>query len=853
MKKLRKPLALILALALCIPSALAAPPATEGSAGDNVTWSVNFSANPNTITFSGTGPMADYTYGSSNDWNRYFQSPIIIQRGITYVGKCAFYNGNCASAVLYDSVTSIGSGAFQNCKQLTSVTILNGDVEIAENAFKDSNAITSFLVGDKNYGTPAAYFAEKGGSSGGGTVTPPVEAPLVNYVAPAGTTTIDTAAFIGNTTLETVVLPEGVTSIGNLAFASCPKLRSVTLPSTLTTIGDRAFQNCSSLETVVLPEGFAAVGESAFQNCAKLRSVTFPSTLTTLSKRAFKDCPALAAATLPDGLAALGEEAFWGCTGLKSLKLPAALTAVAGYSFQDLTALETVTLPEGLTAIGDSAFAYCVNLKDVALPSTLTEIGGSAFQGCTALTSIQLPEGLETLADLAFWRSGLTAVTVPQSVTAWGGSVFADCPALAQVTLTPGLETIGAAAFAYCPKLTEITLPEGLIYIGGSAFRDTGLTQVTIPASVTEVGAYAFGVREVDSGEWENVPDFKIIAPGGSAAEDYAKEWKLTFENSTPSVSRPSVPRHTHSWDEGVIVREPTERASGLRKYTCASCGAVKTESISAGWSAPVRGETVTILVHDPDDSVAVPGAPGGKVTIDNPNAQAGDTVTITLTPKNGYAVDTVAVLDSEGSPLPLTKLDDTHYTFTMPEGKVTVETAFRQVISFIDVPEGAFYADAVNWAVARGITTGTSATTFSPDMACTRAQIVTFLWRAAGSPKATAASPFTDVPAGSYYAAAVQWAVEQGITAGTGATTFSPDMTCTRAQAVTFLYRYEKSPVVGSGNTFADVVAGSYYAKAVQWAVDRKVTSGTGANTFSPNAICTRSQIVTFLYRDMA
>lgn len=191
-----------------------------------------------------------------------------------------------------------------------------------------------------------------------------------------------------------------------------------------------------------------------------------------------------------------------------------------------------------------------------------------------------------------------------------------------------------------------------------------------------------------------------------------------------------------------------------------------------------------------------------------------------------------------------------------MPGSKVDVKVEFVHIqnnLSFTDVQPDAYYYDAVTWAVEKGITAGTSATTFSPNDSCTRAQIVTFLWRAAGSPNASTNSPFTDVPVDSYYYDAVMWAVEQGITSGTSATTFSPDATCTRAQAVTFLYRYEKSPTVSETNNFVDVDTDAYYADAVQWAVGKNVTAGTSATTFSPNATCTRAQIVTFLYRDMA
>ena len=170
---------------------------------------------------------------------------------------------------------------------------------------------------------------------------------------------------------------------------------------------------------------------------------------------------------------------------------------------------------------------------------------------------------------------------------------------------------------------------------------------------------------------------------------------------------------------------------------------------------------------------------------------------------------------------------------------------------AFSDVATNAYYADAVAWAVENGITEGTSATTFSPDMACTRAQIVTFLWRAAGSPEpATTTNPFTDVQGGEYYYDAVLWAVEKGITGGTSATTFSPDAVCTRAQTVTFLWRQAGAPVVDYAMSFTDVDANAYYAEAVRWAVSEGVTEGTSDTTFSPNVDCTRAQIVTFMYR---
>ena len=248
-----------------------------------------------------------------------------------------------------------------------------------------------------------------------------------------------------------------------------------------------------------------------------------------------------------------------------------------------------------------------------------------------------------------------------------------------------------------------------------------------------------------------------------------------------------------------------------------------------------------------------------GDVTVSPSRASYGDTVTITVDPDEGYELDELIVTDSDGDEISVRSRGDGRYTFTMPRGRVTVKATFVEItedpdlLTFTDVPASAYYYDAVYWAVENGVTNGTSNTTFSPDASCTRAQMVTFLWRAAGSPEPeSSVNPFTDVPASAYYYDAVLWAVEQGITNGTSATTFGPNVTVTRGQTVTFLWRYDGSPAV-SGSGFDDVVSDAYYADAVAWAAGEGVTSGTSATTFSPSNDCTRGQIVTFLYRYMA
>ena len=247
--------------------------------------------------------------------------------------------------------------------------------------------------------------------------------------------------------------------------------------------------------------------------------------------------------------------------------------------------------------------------------------------------------------------------------------------------------------------------------------------------------------------------------------------------------------------------------------------------------------------------------ADGGSVSVNPSEAAKGDTVTITVTPDAGYEVDQVNVTDKNGKEIPVKDLGGGRYSFTMPGSKVTVAASFKAAgHAFTDVPSGSYYADAVAWAVENGITGGISADTFAPNAACTRAQAVTFLWRAAGSPEPQSAeTAFTDVKPGSYYEKAVLWAVENKITNGTSTTTFSPDENCTRAQIVTFLWRSKGEPYASdSNNPFTDI-ASDYYMDAVFWAVKEGITKGTTPTTFSPNERCTRAQIVTFIYRAMA
>ena len=340
---------------------------------------------------------------------------------------------------------------------------------------------------------------------------------------------------------------------------------------------------------------------------------------------------------------------------------------------------------------------------------------------------------------------------------------------------------------------------------------------------------------------------------------------------SIDGVMYPTLAEAVANVDSGKTIKLETDCAEAVTvsrtvKFTLDKNSHAFTGSIKAGsyttvtatgtepveytftYSRPYSGSS-----SDPTYSVTVDKTENGSVTVSPKSASKGDTVTVTVKPDSGYVLETLTVTDKNGNELTLKDKGNGKYTFTMPAGKVEVKATFMEDNSmlnfFYDVPNNAYFYEAVKWAVKNGITTGVGNDLFAPEQPCTRAQIVTFLWRAAGSPEPKTAVSFADVPAGSYYAKAVAWAVENGITNGLTETTFAPDATCTRGQSVTFLYRALKGTASGSAN-FTDVKSDAFYADAVNWAVASDVTNGTSNTTFSPNADCTRAEIVTFLYR---
>ena len=317
-----------------------------------------------------------------------------------------------------------------------------------------------------------------------------------------------------------------------------------------------------------------------------------------------------------------------------------------------------------------------------------------------------------------------------------------------------------------------------------------------------------------------------------------------TVESDAITLNTPTRPGYTFTGWSGTGLDGENNMTVTIEK------GSTGERSYTAHWRYNGGGGSSS----SPSYPVSVPDKTDhGSVTVSPKNASKGDTVTVTVKSDSGYVLETISVTDKNGNDLKLTDKGGGKYTFTMPASKVEVKATFMEDNSvlnfFYDVSNDAYYYEAVKWAVENGITGGVGNSLFAPNQPCTRAQIVTFLWRAAGSPEPKNMSNFSDVPADSYYAKAVAWAVENGITTGTGDGKFSPDATCTRAQSATFLFRASKASANGAP-AFSDVAATAYYAEAVKWATNNGITNGIGDNLFGSDNDCTRAQIVTFLYR---
>lgn len=463
----------------------------------------------------------------------------------------------------------------------------------------------------------------------------------------------------------------------------------------------------------------------------------------------------------------------------------------------------------------------------------------------------------------------LTAKTNPVGATTWSGFTFkSQYSASAPFTVTAPTGPVASGSTIPSVTIRGDTVGTGTLaaeYGGYPAPQSYGTWRVHVYENVSDIGTAAdiivapsFPDLTMRPGETMPLPEYAVSVYPKGALDNYTLEWRIIKVGSGGAAY--SMRDDHITLENGKI--EPTKAHTGSEK---------------------TRLELVAVNKSKPTDIRSFSPSVGFYITVGD--APLVELTGLTLTPKKvdlevGKSYQLSAVKEPANAEGSLTwtsskpavaAVDKSGKVTAKGEGTATITvtcgtksaactvTVSKPLVpevpgtSFTDVPAGAYYEEAVGWAVEKGITKGTSDSTFTPDGVCTRAQAVTFLWRAAGSPAAKAGSlPFADVKAGSYYDDAVRWAVENGVTVGTSATTFSPNATCSRAQIVTFLWRAQKSPAAGSANPFDDVAGSAYYADAVQWAVQKNITKGTGATAFSPDANCIRAQIVTFLYRSM-
>lgn len=737
------------------------------------------------------------------------------------IGDQAFANNSAITALdLPDTLTTIGSQAFSNCTSLTSISIPKSVTSIETDTFDNYYQVDAQGADNVTFEEGCIFKIQDG----------------VLYDDEWLIRVLDWQ--------EEVVVPDGIKYIGADAFnaysTSTPNemntLKSITFPESLVSIGNTAFRACKALETVIIPENVTELGTGAFSGCTGLKTVAIQGSITELNQT-FNGCSALETATLPDTIEVIGEYTFNGCKKLDLDALPSNLRELGQYAFNECESLTKAVVPSGVTEIPEMAFTGCLSLEQIVLPDGITSIGDYAFD-------LTKDDGSGNYVNN---DPKLASVNIPSTVTSLGENFLGGIKANGETKL-----------------ISQVADP--------SIFNESALAGISGDNKPTLI----YPEEYKDAYEDENSPVGDLIPSDGSGSE-------LKYSLSIPATASVYTGNTTTLAVTSTIPTGATlEVTSSNGAATASLSGDNRTITVTGvsdgtatitvamklnGTTLTSKSCTVTVTTYnppsgggggssDPTYSISLPSkVTGGEVSIQKRYAEKGETVTITVTPDDGYELDELIVTDSKGNELDLTDKGNGKFTFKMPAGRVEIEVSFQEVViepvnPFVDVSSNDYYYDAVLWAVENGVTAGTGADTFSPNAAVSRAQMVTFLWRAHGSPKATGTNPFTDVSTSDYYYDAVLWAVANGVTNGTSDTTFSPDTAVTRSQAVTFQWRAAGSPVV-SGSSFGDVATDAYYVNAVTWAVANGITNGTGGNTFSPDVVVSRAQAVTFLYRE--
>lgn len=620
-----------------------------------------------------------------------------------------------------------------------------------------------------------------------------------------------------------VVIKSGVTGVGSGAFTGCTALKKVSISDTVKKLDLNAFSGCTALEAFAVEDGNEAyasadgvlfnAGKTLLISCpvGKTGAYTVPETVTEIEKSAFA-ASGVESVSMSDAVNAVGEGAFSNCSKLKSVVLPKGLKELKKSLFSGCSALEAISIPDSVKTLGEGVFSGCAALKEVKIPGEVTVIPKNAFSGCAALESVSIPASVTAIKEAAF--DGCTAlknVTFLGKDDEWG-----------KVTIAGKNDALDSATKNF-PNHTH-------------SYVDT----VTAPTCT----ANGYTVHKCSCGD--------------TKTDSYTKLLGHSYQGGI-CVHCGVLEDHKHDFKQTVTA--PTCISEGFTTYTCA-CGEsykknyvsalehkseLKNEKKAGCLKGGYTGDEVCTVCGKVFKAGSVILALGHSTELRNEKAAT--------CVNGGYTGDLVCVRCGDIIEQGKATASTGHKFFG---GKCSVcdarESGSKPVEakSFDDVIPGTFYYDAVMWAVKNNITKGTGASTFSPGDGCTRFQIVTFLWRACGCPTAATAASFSDVsPSDSFYEA-VRWAVERGITNGTGGSSFSPYATCTRAQIVTFFYRAAGSPTVSSSIRFFDVAPNAFCRDAVVWATERGITKGTSDTTFSPDAACTRAEVVTLLYRTL-
>ena len=654
-----------------------------------------------------------------------------------------------------------------------------------------------------------------------------------------------------------VVIPDGVVALGDLAFDGNSAVEKIYVSDTVETVGYSSFHNCANLTELHLGASVNKLGDNAIWESYNLTVITVA-----------EDNPYLAAVdnvvyskdlttlvlfpdgysgefVIPDHVTKVGDYSFFGCKKITSLMIPDTVTEIGSHGFWGLSGIESIDLPDGLTKIAEKTFCECTSLKSLYIPDGVKVIESRAIWDCKALETIHLPDSLVTIADNVFYACPLTSITIPAGTESIGNRAFIQCPSLEKIIFEGDAPSNTDKRFINKCDNAKIYYNSGASGFGGASFTSYG----QVAFSDCETGHYYKYVSQADvadipcGGYLKDLYKCARCEQEMLKSTDAVREHELVHHDAKdPTCTEPGnyeydeclncdyttyeeIPAAGH--DYRATVHEATCTARGYTEYVCSVCGhsyvdeASYTEPLDHDYRATVHEATCT---------------------------ERGYTEYVCSVCGHSY-VDEATYVEPLGHDF---GEDNAAETCARCGAKNPAYNPPVPQISFTDVKPGAFYAEAVGWALANGITKGTSDTTFSPGKGCTRAEVVTFLWRAAGEPEPAAANnPFGDVGAKSYYYKAVQWAVENNVTTGTSSTTFSPSATCTRAQIVTFLWRYNGAPKPESDrNPFTDVKKSAYFGKAVLWAVENGITEGTSKTKFSPSSVCTRGQVVTFLYR---